>query len=235
MDELQLSLVCACVIPLLSAAAIGLFAVFHLKVFYSLLAMASPKVFFVLGGPGSGKGTNCARLVQEYGFTHYCAGDLLREVSAKEDTELAKKIADLLRRGQIIPSEVTVELLRSRIVENPNPRGFLLDGFPRKMDQAQMFEESIAKARSILFFDCTEETMEKRLLSRLEGGSSRSDDNIETIKTRFRVNAETCQPVVDHYLAQNRLKVIDANKDTEAVYAQVQQILQECGETPLPK
>eukprot|EP00796_Vickermania_ingenoplastis_P009124 gene9124-6412_t len=194
--------------------------------------MTAPKIFFVLGGPGAGKGTVCAKLVEEFGYTHFCAGDLLRNAST-ENSEVAKKIADILRQGNIVPSEITVELLRTKIAEDPNPRGYLLDGFPRKMDQAQMFEEGIAKAKGILFFNCTEETMEKRLLARAAGGSTRSDDNLETMRNRFRVNAQTCQPVVDSYTAAHRCYEIDANGTPEEVYSQVKQILFSLGEVLL--
>lgn len=192
-----------------------------------------PKVFFVLGGPGAGKGTACARLVKEYGYTHFCAGDLLREAAKNMDTDVAKKIATIIGQGNIVPSEITVELLRTHITATPNPRGYLLDGFPRKMDQAQMFEEGIAKAEGIIFFDCTVETMEKRLLARAASGSTRSDDNLEVMRNRFKVNEATCQPVVDSYTAANRCFVVDANQDADNVYSQVVKILASLGEKPL--
>lgn len=192
-----------------------------------------PKVFFILGGPGAGKGTMCARLVQDYGYTHYCAGDLLREAAAAEDSDVAKKIAQIIRQGNIVPSEITVELLHTRIAEHPNPRGYLVDGFPRKLDQAQMFEDGIAKAAGIIFFNCTQDTMQERLLARAASGSARSDDNIETMRRRFQVNAEMCQPVVDKYTQEKRCFEVDANKGPEEVYAQVKQILSNLGEAPL--
>lgn len=192
-----------------------------------------PKIFFVLGGPGVGKGTVCTRLVKDFGYTHFCAGDLLREVAQQRDSPLGKKVASILDKGEIVPSEITVSLLKARIANQPNPHGYLLDGFPRKMDQAIMFEEQVAKAKGILFFECPIESMKERLMARMQSGSTRSDDNPDVVLNRFKVNVEVCQPVVDHYRAAARCLEIDANKDVETVYQQVVGILKRLGETPL--
>lgn len=193
--------------------------------------MTQPTVFFILGGPGSGKGTNCQRLVEDFGFSHLSAGDLLRE-EGKKDTPLGLKITEILKAGQIVPSEVTVELLTNAIRNNPNPAGFLVDGFPRKADQALMFEEGVARAKAILYFDCSEQTMENRLLGRATGAAARDDDNIETIRRRFRVNVEQCMPVVQKYIDEGRATVLDANEDKDAVYAKVKALFLQLGCTP---
>jgi adenylate kinase len=196
--------------------------------------MTAPTVFFILGGPGSGKGTNCERLVQDFGFHHISAGDLLRE-EAKKDTELGKKITGILAAGNIVPSEVTVELLTNAINATPNSVGYLVDGFPRKADQAVMFEEGVARAKGILYFDCSEQTMESRLLTRAASGegTARSDDNAETIRRRFRVNVEQCVPVVQKYQEAGRCTVIDANRDKETVYNEVKRLFVGFGCKPL--
>lgn len=194
-----------------------------------------PTVFFILGGPGSGKGTNCSRLVQDFGYVHFSAGDLLRE-EAKKDSELGKKITDILKRGEIVPSEVTVALLADAIQKHPASNGYLIDGFPRKLDQARMFEEGIAKAKGILYFDCTEQTMEQRCLHRLSCGSTRSDDDPEVLRRRFRTNLEQCMPVVEKYDNEKRLIRIDANKSVDEVYSQVLDIFtKQLGATRLHK
>lgn len=182
----------------------------------------APTVYFILGGPGSGKGTNCALLVEQFGFTHLSAGELLRD-EAKKDTDLSRRIGEILGAGQIVPSEITVELLTNAIRDTPNPVGYLIDGFPRKFDQAQMFEDGVAKAKGILYFECSEATMEERLLGRAGTGEARSDDNLETIRRRFRVNVEQCMPVVNKYVEEGRCVVIDANQDKDAVYAKVKE------------
>ena len=190
--------------------------------------MPVPQVFFILGGPGSGKGTNCERLSKELNFCHFSAGDLLRD-EAKKDSELGLKIQGILAEGNIVPSEITVALLKAAIDANPEAVGFLIDGFPRKFDQADMFETGIAKARSVIYLDCSEQVMEDRLLSRAAAGEGRSDDKAEVIRHRFRVNLEQCVPVVERYKADGRCVIIDANRSREEVYADFRSVFTELG------
>ena len=188
-----------------------------------------PPVFFILGGPGSGKGTNCAKLVEEFGFIHISAGDLLRE-EMKKDTPLAAQIAEIMKAGQIVPSEITVGLLFAAIraatasSSRQPPLGFLIDGFPRKMDQAMMFEEQFQKAAGIVYFECSMEVMENRILGRAAAGSTRSDDNIESLRRRFQSNVESCVPVVERYKAEGRCHIVDACRSVDAVYADVKKL-----------
>jgi adenylate kinase family enzyme len=183
-------------------------------------------VFFILGGPGSGKGTNCERLVADFGFKHFSAGDLLREESKKEG-ELGDLIRKILAEGNIVPSEITVSLLRNAILEaGEGQAGFLIDGFPRKLDQAQMFEEGIQQAVGIVYFDCSIDAMEKRIMARAAAGSTRTDDNIEALRRRFQVNVEQCMPVVK-YEADKRCYRIDADRDRDAVYGDVKKLFVE--------
>ncbi|CAJ1016301.1 Adenylate kinase/AAA domain containing protein, putative [Leishmania lindenbergi] len=192
------------------------------------------KVFFILGGPGSGKGTNCARLVENFGYTHFSAGELLREAARSGTSDVAKKIGEIIHSGNIVPSEITVELLRQAIADHPSSVGYVIDGFPRKEDQARMFEESIAKATGILYYDCSEATMEDRLLLRsANAGEKRDDDDVETIRHRFRVNVQECMPVVEAYKANGRCHVIDANRDRNTVYADTEKVFLAMGEKPL--
>nr|CCC92895.1 putative adenylate kinase [Trypanosoma congolense IL3000] len=194
-----------------------------------------PKVFFVLGGPGSGKGTACTRLVEDFGYTHFSAGDLLRNASKDKSTEVAQKISQVLMNGGIVPSELTVALLENAIKTHPNPRGYVIDGFPRKMDQMHMFEEQIARAKIIFYLDCSETTMEERLLGRASQCEGRDDDNLETIRRRFRTNAEQCMPVVEHYREKGLLHTIDSNRSRDEVYNDMKRLFINYGEEPLQK
>lgn len=99
-------------------------------------------VIFVLGGPGSGKGTQCAKLVEEFGFEHLSAGDLLRAEQARPGSKYGKLIADYIKAGEIVPQEITLALLEQAMRES-NGNRFLIDGFPRKMDQALSFETQV--------------------------------------------------------------------------------------------
>ncbi|KAF2842650.1 UMP-CMP kinase-like protein [Patellaria atrata CBS 101060] len=188
-------------------------------------------VVFVLGGPGSGKGTQCAFLVRDYAFKHLSAGDLLREEQDRPDSEFGEMIKDYIKDGQIVPMEVTIQLLENAMtasIEKDNKRLFLIDGFPRKMDQALKFEEAVVPSKFTLFFDCPEDVMQERLLNRGKT-SGRSDDNLESIKKRFRTFVETSMPVVEHFESEGRVVKISATKLPEEVYEDVKGALKEKG------
>ncbi|TQN73588.1 UMP-CMP kinase [Colletotrichum shisoi] len=178
-------------------------------------------VLFVLGGPGAGKGTQCARLVSDYGFTHLSAGDLLRAEQDRPGSQFGQLIKDYIKDGLIVPMEVTVQLLENAMTETIKKQGnkrFLIDGFPRKMDQAIKFEETVCPAKLVLFYDCPEDVMESRLLERGKT-SGRADDNAESIRKRFRTFVETSMPVVDYYEKQGRVVKLDATPTPQDVYA----------------
>ncbi|RQM07295.1 hypothetical protein DH86_00001003 [Scytalidium sp. 3C] len=186
-------------------------------------------VIFVLGGPGAGKGTQCANLVRDYGFTHLSAGDLLREEQNRPGSEFGALIKDYIKNGLIVPMEVTVQLLENAMRDAIDKAGkkngkFLIDGFPRKMDQALKFEEAVCPSKFVLFFDCPEEVMEKRLLKRGET-SGRSDDNLESIKKRFKTFVETSMPVVNYFEKEGRVVKIQATRSPDEVYAEVKKQL----------
>ncbi|TAQ88392.1 hypothetical protein B7494_g3253 [Chlorociboria aeruginascens] len=188
-------------------------------------------VLFVLGGPGAGKGTQCANLVRDYHFTHLAAGDLLRAEQDREGSEFGDLIRDNIKNGIIVPMEITVQLLENAMTDviskSPDKRGkFLIDGFPRKMDQALKFEESVCPSKFVLFFDCPEEEMQRRLLERGKT-SGRADDNAESIKKRFKVFVETSMPVVDYFDKEGRVVKVVATKTPEEVYKETRQKLEE--------
>ncbi|KAJ5147610.1 adenylate kinase [Penicillium atrosanguineum] len=174
-------------------------------------------VVFFLGGPGSGKGTQSANLVRDYGFVH---------LSAATSSAPSKSAKDL--KGKIVPMEVTVALLSNAMADmlatSPPPAGtkarFLIDGFPRKLDQAVFFEATVCPSELVLFLDCPEEVMEKRLLKRGET-SGRDDDNAESIRKRFRTFVETSMPVVDDFEKKGKVVKVQATGSVDDVFAQV--------------
>ncbi|KAI9714465.1 MAG: hypothetical protein M1820_000426 [Bogoriella megaspora] len=195
-----------------------------------LFSDAKTTVIFVLGGPGAGKGTQCANLVRDYGFKHLSAGDLLREEQDREGSEFGQMIKDFIKDGKIVPKEVTIQLVENRMVEaeKENKTRFLIDGFPRQMDQALAFEEKVCRSKLTLFFDCPEEEMQRRLLDRGKT-SGRSDDNLESIKKRFRTFVETSMPVVDMFDQEGRVVKVNAAQTPEAVYEETRSKLKERG------
>jgi UMP-CMP kinase len=201
----------------------------------SLWSSDDVTVIFVLGGPGAGKGTQCVKLVSDYGFKHLSAGDLLREEQDRAGSEFGEMIKTYIKEGTIVPMEVTIQLLENAMktaMDTENKKMFLIDGFPRKLDQAHAFERSVVPSKFTLFFNCSEEVMLKRLLVRGET-SGRADDNIESIKKRFRVFVETSMPVVDEFASQNRVIKVDAEQAPDEVYRDVQARIKERGVEPI--
>ncbi|KAG5231048.1 uridylate kinase family protein [Salix suchowensis] len=183
-------------------------------------AEKKPTVVFVLGGPGSGKGTQCANIVKHFGYTHLSAGDLLR-AEMKSGSENGTMIQDMIKEGKIVPSEVTIKLLQKAMQDSGNDK-FLIDGFPRNEENRAAFE-AVTKIEPafVLFFDCSEEEMEKRILSRNQG---REDDNIETIRKRFKVFLESSLPVVKYYESKGKVQKVDATKSVDEVFEVVKVI-----------
>lgn len=180
----------------------------------------TPKVIFVLGGPGSGKGTQCALIVEHFRFTHLSAGDLLR-AEINSGNENGMMIQSMIKEGKIVPSELTVKLLQNAMLKSGNNK-FLIDGFPRNDENRATFELVTGiRPEFILFFDCTEEEMERRLLGRNQG---RVDDNIETIRKRFKVFVDSSLPVINHYESFGKVRKIDAVGTREEVFESVRNL-----------
>jgi len=182
-------------------------------------AEATPQstVYFVMGGPGSGKGTQCARLVERFGMVHLSAGDLLRQEVAS-GSPLGKEISAVIDQGQIVKSETTVALLRSAMAGRTGP--FLIDGFPRSLSNLEAFEAEMGSATFMLFLEVSEEEMEARLLKR-GLSSGRSDDNRDTIVKRFRTFVSDSMPVVDALRARDLVRFVDAGASEEEVFDRV--------------
>ncbi|TPX35399.1 hypothetical protein SeMB42_g07182 [Synchytrium endobioticum] len=174
-------------------------------------------IIFVLGGPGSGKGTQCERLVNEFKYNHLSAGDLLRAEVSK-GTELGLKLDRMMKEGQIVPMETTLQILQAAMEScDADAPGFLIDGFPRALDQAVAFEEQIKNCKFVLAFECPEDVLVERLLKRGET-SGRADDSIETIKKRFKTFVDISSPVIEHFEKQGRCVKISSEAAVDEVY-----------------
>ncbi|KAJ5825908.1 uridylate kinase Ura6 [Penicillium riverlandense] len=204
---------------------------------------ADVAVVFFLGGPGSGKGTQSANLEKDYGFVHLSAGDLLRAEQVREGSQYGELIKTYIREGKIVPMEVTVKLLSNAMAEclaagsapgaeKGHKARFLIDGFPRKLDQAVFFEDTVCPSELVLFLDCPEEVMEARLLKRGET-SGRDDDNAESIRKRFRTFVETSMPVVHAFEKQDKVVTVKATGSVDEVYAGVKAGIEARGLQPL--
>ncbi|OAY74651.1 UMP-CMP kinase 2-like isoform X1 [Ananas comosus] len=185
-----------------------------------ITASRRPFITFVLGGPGSGKGTQCARIASAFGFAHLSAGDLLREEMSC-DSKKGKLIRDIIMEGKIVPSEITVHLIKEAIMSSSADR-FLIDGFPRSEENRIAFETIIGvEPNLVLFFDCPEEEMVKRVLGRNQG---RIDDNIETIKKRLKVFEMLNLPVINYYSAKGKLYKINATGTVDEIFEKVRHL-----------
>ncbi|KAF4703159.1 hypothetical protein FOZ62_008212, partial [Perkinsus olseni] len=175
----------------------------------------APTVVFVLGGPGAGKGTQCDLIEKEFGFVHLSAGDLLREERNREGSEYGDLIEKYIREGAIVPVEITVNLLKRAMEKHDWEHGkFLIDGFPRNEDNLDGWERVLGgkvDEKFCLFFDCPEDVMEKRLLSRGKT-SGRSDDNLESIRKRFRTYEAETRPIIQRFAAKGKERRVNADR-----------------------
>ncbi|KAF7035685.1 hypothetical protein CFC21_046508 [Triticum aestivum] len=177
-------------------------------------------VVFVIGGPGSGKGTQCAKIVSHFGFTHLSAGDLLRE-EVKSDTEQGTMIKNLMHEGKLVPSEIIVRLLLKAMLASGNDK-FLIDGFPRNEENREAYEKIIKiEPEFVLLIDCSREEMERRILHRNQG---RDDDNMETIRRRFEVFQQSTLPVIQHYEKMGKLRRVDGDRQPDMVFEDVKAV-----------
>lgn len=183
--------------------------------------IAGKNIIFVLGGPGSGKGTQCDKIVAKYGFCHLSTGDLLRE-EVQSGTERAEKLKAIMAKGELVSQETILELLRDAMIKKNDVKGFLIDGFPRDIPQGQKFENTVGKCKYVLYFDCSNEVMVERLLGRAKT-SGRVDDNEETIKKRLNTFENQTLPVLDEF--KDRVKKVNAERGVDEIFADVCTVL----------
>lgn len=191
--------------------------------------MPKPKITFVLGGPGAGKGTQCEMLAAEYGLVHLSAGELLRKEQAT-GSENGQLIDRYLSEGRIVPVEVSLTLLR-REIQSLGQARYLIDGFPRNHDNLQgwmKLMQPVCDIENIIFIECSEEEQARRILSRGQT-SQRSDDNLSVIQKRFVTFHEETMPVVRHF-DENRSTFpfcsLPGQQSKEVVHQRVQAVFQ---------
>lgn len=177
----------------------------------------------LIGPPGAGKGTQGERLARRLDIEHLAAGDLLRaEVEA--GSPIGKEVSELMSRGELVPDETILKLVVPRILEASARGGYLLDGFPRSVEQARearrLAELGDAAPDAVIYLDAPREELVRRILARAEV-EGRSDDNPETVTTRLQIFDEATRPLVEHYRDRGLLHVIDANQDEDAVTAAI--------------
>ncbi|ODM99640.1 UMP-CMP kinase 1 [Orchesella cincta] len=189
------------------------------------MSASKPNVVFVLGGPGAGKGTQCANIVKTFGFVHLSAGDLLREERSKPGSEFGELIEKHIRDGTIVPVEITCSLLENAMTKNEK-NNFLIDGFPRNQDNLDGWTRQMGdkvNVHFVLFLEAPEDICVNRCLSRGQAGSGRSDDNPESLKKRVVTYNNDTMPIISHFDKLSLVRKVDAAKGTEEVFDQVKE------------
>ena len=183
----------------------------------------------VLGSPGSGKGTVCRTIAEEFGYVHLSGGELLRQENAKADSPYREVIDEHFRQGLFVPPDIICSIMETA-VENSKSNKFLFDAFPIHMTNLEAWNKremsKKMKPSFVLFLDCPQEECEKRILDRGAGGSGRVDDVPEKLGNRFKKYNEESLPVVEHFEAQKLLRRVDASKSFEEVYQKVRGFFQ---------
>ncbi|MGV3129266.1 adenylate kinase [Staphylococcus sp. IVB6181] len=208
----------------------------------------------LMGLPGAGKGTQASEIVKKFPIPHISTGDMFRK-AIKDQTELGKEAKSYMDRGELVPDEVTVGIVKERLSEDDAKKGFLLDGFPRTLEQAEALSKIMTelgrKIDAVINIEVPEEELMNRLTGRrvceicgttyhlvfnppkvdgvcdLDGGKlyQREDDNPETVAKRLEVNVKQSKPILEYYDNKGVVKNVDGSKDIQEVTGSVIDIL----------
>ena len=208
----------------------------------------------MLGAPGAGKGTQAKMIADKFGIPHISTGDIFR-ANIKNGTELGKKAKEYMDKGQLVPDELTVEILLDRVANDDCKNGYVLDGFPRTIPQADVLDKELTKLGDKVDFAINVDVPDENIVRRMSGrraclkcgatyhiehippktegicdkcGSElvqRDDDKPETVQNRLSVYHEQTQPLIEYYDKKNILKSVDGTKDMQEVFTDIVNIL----------
>jgi adenylate kinase len=181
----------------------------------------------LFGPPGAGKGTQSEKLIQKYGFVHISTGDLFRW-HTKNDTALGKRVKEIMNSGALVPDEITIAMLKEELDKNPEAKGFLFDGFPRTVPQAEALD-SFMKANGtaihhVIALDVTEEEVRTRIAKR-RTTDNRVDDEEEKLNKRITEYFSKTIHVLPYYKSQGRLNTVHGIGDIDEINKNICAIL----------
>jgi adenylate kinase len=180
----------------------------------------------VLGPQGSGKGTQAKRIADERGIPHVSTGEMFRAL--EDSTPLGREVNEIMARGDLVPDEITIRMIRERLAEGDAQSGFILDGFPRNLAQAEALDQMLTEIGRTLdvvfFFDLDDETAMERALGRARQ-EGRIDDSPESIARRLALYHEQTKPVVEYYRATGKLVPLHASRSIEEVSDEIEKAL----------
>ena len=208
----------------------------------------------MLGAPGAGKGTQAKMIAEKFGIPHISTGDIFR-ANIKNGTELGKKAKEYMDKGQLVPDELTVEILLDRVANDDCKNGYVLDGFPRTIPQADVLDKELTKLGDKVDFAINVDVPDENIVRRMSGrraclkcgatyhiehippkqegicdtcGSElvqRDDDKPETVQNRLTVYHEQTQPLIEYYDNKKILKTVDGTRDMQEVFNDIVDIL----------
>lgn len=208
----------------------------------------------MLGAPGAGKGTQADRIAEKYGIPHISTGDIFR-ANIKEGTELGKKAKSYMDQGLLVPDSLTIDLLMDRIAQADCKNGYILDGFPRTIPQAESLTRALAEKGEKLDYAVNVDVPDENIVNRMGGRRAclkcgatyhiayaapkaegicdkcgaglvlRDDDRPETVQKRLTVYHEQTQPLIEYYKAEKILATVDGTQDMEQVFQDIIAVL----------
>ena len=208
----------------------------------------------MLGAPGAGKGTQAKMIAAKYRIPHISTGDIFR-ANIKNGTELGKKAKSYMDQGLLVPDELTVDLVIDRLAQDDCKNGYILDGFPRTIPQAEALDAALAKLGEKMDYAIDVDVPDENIVSRMSGRRActgcgatyhivynpskkgeccevcgeklilRDDDKPETVQKRLNVYHEQTQPLIDYYTKQSILRTVDGTQDMNDVFAEIVKIL----------
>ncbi len=189
-------------------------------------------ILILLGPPGAGKGTQAQRLVEKYGIVQLSTGEILRGTVAAGGA-LGQRAKDVMEAGQLMPDDLMIRIIADRIDQPDCARGFILDGFPRTVRQAEALDELLAKKGLKLDHVIELQVDDSVLVGRITGraselgaeGKARADDNVETLKKRLAVYHAQTAPILPYYRDKGRLEIVDGMADIDGVMHQIDALL----------